>query len=108
MAQKLAIFNSRSAWRPNKEITPFKYHGFSDTVNPQMVRNEQDGIVFRLYFNTPEPDNHYGALVIVEDIDRKQFKFGKIDERHTDYIQVTGGHVNGMKRNMVFTVVVFT
>lgn len=108
MAVKLAIFNGRSAWRPSKTITPLTWKGFSDTDDPQMMRNEADGIVYRLNFDTPEPDNRYGVLVFVEDIARKQVKMGIIDERHTDYVQVSGGHVNGGRRNLIYTVLVFT
>jgi len=108
MAVKLAIFNSRSNWRLDKTVVPLTWKGFSDTVDPEMKRNEIDGIVYRLYFDTPEPDNLYGCLVFVEDIGRKQVKMGIIDQRHTDYVQVSGGHVQGMKRNLVFTVLVFT
>ena len=108
MAVKLAIFNGRSAWRPNKTVTPITWKGFSDKVDPEMQRNEADGIVYRLYFDTPEPDNRYGCLEFVEDIQRKQVKMGIIDSRHTDYVQISGGHVNGMKRNLIYTVLVFT
>lgn len=108
MAVKLAIFNGRAAWQPRKQITPLTWKGFSVEENPEMTRNEADGIVYRLYFDTPEPDNHYGVLVFVEDVARKQVKIGIIDERHTDYVQVSGGHVNGMRRNLIYTVLVFT
>lgn len=108
MAIKIAIFNSKSAWNPDKQLTTMKWQGFSAEVNPQMKQNLEDGIVFRLAFDTPEPDNQYAVICIVEDVASGKMRFGRVVTRHTDYLDISGGHVNGGQRNLVFTVLVIT